>query len=143
MSFSSMEIAGAADVFVQQGRPVRGLRWRRLVEPVFEDRGDTGVGQHADFDRSAADRLGSRRIEAAEQPQHAEAATKPLFWMRPARQHRQDQRLGLGTDVTRLAGEPFSRPFAIASVRTGRSWSRFRPRSGWNTSGGMWSGSVP
>ena len=76
-----MEIAGAADVFVQQGRPVRGLRWRRLVEPVFEDRGDTGVGQHADFDRSAADRLGSRRIEAAEQPQHAEASAKALFRM--------------------------------------------------------------
>src|SRR5207344_3135624 len=39
-SFSSMEIAGAADVLVQQGRTVRGLRRRRLVEPVFEDRGD-------------------------------------------------------------------------------------------------------
>ena len=32
-----MEIAGAADVFVQQGRTVRGLRGRQLVEPVFED----------------------------------------------------------------------------------------------------------
>ena len=39
--------------------------------------------------------------------------------MRPARQHRQDQRLGVGPDVTRLAGEPFSRPLAIAPVRTG------------------------
>ena len=90
MSFSSMEIAGAADVFVQQGRPVRGLRWRRLVEPVLEDRGDTGVGQHPDLDGTAADRLGPSRVEAAQQPQHAEAAAKALFGMRPARQHRQD-----------------------------------------------------
>jgi hypothetical protein len=99
-----MEIAGAADVFVQQGRGVRGLR-RRLVEPVFDDRGDTGVGQHADFDGAVADRLHPRRVEAAKQPQDTDAGAKPLFRMRPARQHRQDQRLGLGADVTRLASK--------------------------------------
>src|SRR5271157_3983075 len=39
--------------------------------------------------------------------------------MRPARQHRQDQRLGVRADVTCLASKPFGRPFAIAPVRTG------------------------
>src|SRR5664279_6288475 len=60
--FSSMEVAGAADVVVQQGRAVRGLRRRLLVEPVFEDRGDGGVRQHPDLDGAPADRLGARRI---------------------------------------------------------------------------------
>jgi hypothetical protein len=83
---------------------------RALTEPV---------SQHTDFDGAAADRLGPSRVEAAQQPQHAEAAAEALFGMRPARQHRQDQRLGIGPDVTRLAGEPFHRPFAIAPVRTG------------------------
>ena len=114
-----MEIAGAADVFVQQGRTVRGLRRRRLVEPVSQDRGDTGVSQHADFDRSVADRLHPRRVEAAKQPQHTEAGAKPLFRMWPARQHRQDQRLGVGADVPRLASKSLRRPFGITSVRTG------------------------
>ena len=83
-----------------------------LVEPVFEDRGDTGVGQHADLDGAAADRLGPSRIDAAKQPQHAEAGAKPLFRMRPARQHGQDQRLGVRADVARLA-----RQTARASIR--------------------------
>ena len=39
--------------------------------------------------------------------------------MRPARQHRQDQRLGVGADVTRLARKPLRRPFGIAPVRAG------------------------
>jgi hypothetical protein len=86
---------------------------------VFEDRGDAGVSQHADFDRPSADRLHPRRVEAAEQPQHAEAGAKPLFRMRPARQYRQDQRLGVRTDVTRMASETLRRPLGIASVRTG------------------------
>ena len=85
--FSSVEVAGAADVFVQQRRTVRGLRWRRLVEPVFEDRSDTGVSQNADFDGATADRLRPRRVKAAEQPQHPKTGAKPLFRMRPARQY--------------------------------------------------------
>ena len=83
------------------------MRWRRLVEPVFEDRSDTGVSQNADFDGAAADRLRPRRVEAAEQPQYPKTGAEPLFRMRPARQYRQDQRLGVRADVTRLARKPF------------------------------------
>src|ERR1039458_3478945 len=52
-----MVVAGAADVLVQQGRAVRGLRRRQPVGPVFEDGCHRGVGQRADFDRAQADRL--------------------------------------------------------------------------------------
>ena len=88
-----------------------------LVEPVLEDRGDGGVGQRADLDRAGADRLGAGGIDAAEQAQHAEAGAKALLRMRPAGQHGEDQRLGVGADVARLALEALGRPFGITPVR--------------------------
>ena len=51
-----MVVAGAADVRVQQGCAVRGLRRCLPVDPVFEDGGDRGVGQRADLDRTQAGR---------------------------------------------------------------------------------------
>ena len=66
-------MAGAADVVVQQARTVRGLLGRRLVEPVTNDRGDNGVGQHADFDGSAA---GGKPDEGGRQDQTLEGRTK-------------------------------------------------------------------
>jgi len=67
------QMAGAADVVVQQARTVRGLLGRRLVEPVTNDRGDNGVGQHADFDGSAA---GGKPDEGGRQDQTLEGRTK-------------------------------------------------------------------
>ena len=58
---------------MQQGRTVRGLRRRHPVEPVFEDRGDRGVGQRADLDGTQADCLDPGGIQAAEQTQDAQA----------------------------------------------------------------------
>ena len=110
-SFSSVEVAGAADVFVQQRRTVRGLRWRRLVEPVFEDRSDTGVSQNADFDGATADRLRPRRVKAAEQPQHPKTGAKPLFRMRPARQPARIS-ASVSGPMSRAWRANFGRPFA-------------------------------
>ena len=36
-----------------RGVPSAACGGADLVEPVFEDRGDTGVGQHADLDGAA------------------------------------------------------------------------------------------
>src|SRR5258708_2735073 len=111
-----MVVAGAADVVVQQWRVVRGLRRRRSVESVFEDRGDARVGQRADLDGPQADPLGPGGINAAKQAEHAEAGTKPLFWVRPAGQHGDDQRLGVRSDATCLALHAFWRPFESMTI---------------------------
>ena len=104
---------------MQQGRAVRGLRRRLLVEPVFEDRGDAVVRQRPDLDGPDADCLRARRRDAAEQPQHTEAGPEALLRMRPPGQHGKDQRLRAGTDVARLSLEAFRRPLGIAPVRAG------------------------
>ena len=104
-----------------------GADW---VEPVFRIEATWRRSARLDLDGAVADRLRRRRVEAAEQPQHAEAGAKPLFRVRPARQHRQDQRLGAGADVACLAGEPVLGPFGIPSVRTGSMWSGSVPCRG-------------
>ena len=111
-------IASAADVGVQQRRAVRGLRRRRLVEPVFEDRGDGGVGQRADLHRAQADRFGPGSIKAAEQAQHTKAGAKALFRMRPAGHHGDDQSFGVRPDAAGVTLQAFRRPFGITPVCT-------------------------
>ena len=61
--------------------------------------------------------LGPGGIDAAKQPQHAEAGAKPLFRVRPAGQHGDDQRLGVRPDAAGLALHALGRPFGITPVR--------------------------
>ena len=105
-----MEVAGAADVVVQDRRAVRGLRRRPTVEPVLQDRHDALVGQRADLDGAATDGLRPNRLDAAEQTQHPDAGSEALLRMRPADQHGDDQRLGVRSDGTCLALEPLGAP---------------------------------
>ena len=74
------------------------ILWR-FGRPVAK----VGVGQRADLDGAEADALGPNRIDAAKQPQYAEAGANPLFRMRPTGQHGEDQRLGVRPDVACLA----------------------------------------
>ena len=111
-----MEVAGAADIGVQQGLAVRGRRRAWSVEAVAEDRGDGIVGQHPDLDGAQADRLGPVSGQAAEQAQNADAGPEALFRVRAARQNGQDQRLGVWPEVARLTGKPFRAPFGVAPV---------------------------
>ena len=111
-----VKIAGTADVLVQQGRALRGLRARRSVQPVPQDRGDAVVGQHPDLDRAQAHCLGAVGGQAAEQAQNADAGPKSLLGMRPARQNRQDQRLRMRSEIARLSGKSIGAPFGVAPV---------------------------
>ena len=129
-SFSSMVVAGTADIGVQDRRAVRGARRRLGLEPMLEDGGDTLVIERAaaDLDRGAdGDRLRSDGINAAIEAQDAEASAEALLRMWPPGQHGDDQRLGVGTD----RAEPGSGS-ARGSIP---EYSRCAL--------GMWSGKVP
>src|SRR5512142_2701459 len=116
-SFSSMIVAGTADVGVQDRRIVRGV-WRRSgLEPMLEDGGDALVGERTDLDRAGGDRLRSGGINAPIETQDAKACTEPLLRMWPSSQDGDDQRLGVGADRPRLALEALRAPLGIEPVR--------------------------
>jgi hypothetical protein len=72
-------------VVVQQRRVVRRPgRGGCSVEPVFEDRGDRGVGKCAELDRPVAGGLYPAGLQAAEQPKDSKGGAKALLGMRPA-----------------------------------------------------------
>src|SRR5580704_18326422 len=111
-----MEVAGAAEVLMLDHGAALSGRWS-AIEIVFENGGDALVGERPDGDGASRDGFGARRIEAAEQAQHAEAGAKALLGMRTVGEHGDHEPFGIGTDRSRPALEALRRPCGIASVR--------------------------
>src|SRR5512134_693530 len=80
---SSVVVAGAADVVVQDHRPVRGGAGAVTVEPSPQDRGETGVAERADSDRPSGSRFHSFGFVGARQAQDAERRAGPCSGWRP------------------------------------------------------------
>ena len=77
--FSSMEVAGATDVAVDDRRPVRGDCGLLAIAVGLQDRADRGVGARADLKRPGAGGLKPLSPVALGQPQDADAGAEALL----------------------------------------------------------------
>src|SRR5512144_933662 len=113
---SSMVVAGAADVVVQDHRPVRGGAGSVTVEPGPPDRGETGVAERADSDRPSGSRFHSFGFVGARQAQDAERRAGPLFGMASSGEHGFDQRRRVGANPGGVAAQALWRPLGKTAV---------------------------
>ena len=104
---------------VTKGRALRivsPVEDRRLVESVFEDRGDRGVTQRADLDCPVADGLYPAGLQAAEQPQDSKASAEALLGMRFAGHHHDDQRLRGRPDAANVTLQTLGRALGVTPM---------------------------
>src|SRR5262252_9121293 len=114
--FSSMEVAGAADVRMRNCRPVRGGRGPFGIEVVFEDRMDGAEGARPDRERALAGRLNALPAIALGQPDDADRSAKALLWMRALAHDDLDQRRRIAADLAGLPSDPLRRPIGVAAM---------------------------
>src|SRR5438270_11315545 len=85
--------------------------WSDLVEVVGEDRSEAAIVQRPDVKRAGRDALGPASLDAAIEPQDAEAGAKALLGMRPVGEHGGDEPFGARPDAPAPAAEALGRPF--------------------------------
>src|SRR5512132_41228 len=113
---SSVVVSGAADVVVQDHRPVRGGAASVTIEPGPQDRDETGVAERADGDRPGGSRFHPFGFVGARQAQDAERRADPLFGMAPSGENGFDQRRRMRADFGGLAAQPLRRALGEAAV---------------------------
>jgi hypothetical protein len=117
-SCPSVEVARTANIgMIEQRRLVAALARGGTIQIVGKDGGDAPVVHCADLERPSGDRLGTRRLDAAIEPQDAEAGSKALLGMRAMREDSNDQRFGVRANGSRPAPEAVRRPFGVTAMR--------------------------
>jgi hypothetical protein len=96
--FLSVVVAGTTHVGVVEERDEAGVRARR-VELAGEKGGDALAVKDAQFDGAGRDGFEAAGVETAIRAQNAQAGAEPLFGMRPAGEHRNDQAFGVRPDL--------------------------------------------
>src|SRR3974377_2597828 len=98
--FSSMEVAGATDVAVDNRRPVRGDCGPLAIAVGLQDRADGGVGARADLKRAGAGGLEPLSPLALCQPQDACAGAEGLLGVGLSGEGELDERRRVTPDLS-------------------------------------------
>src|SRR5439155_21493047 len=114
--FSSMKVAGATDVGMRNGRPVRGRCGPFGFEVVLEDRVDGGEGACADLQCPSAGRLQPVTTIALDQPDDADGGAEALLGVSALAHDDLDERCGIAPDLAGLPPDPLWRPVGVAPV---------------------------
>ena len=103
---------------IEQRRSAAAAR-AGLVELMGEDGRHAFVGERADRDGAGGDRFGALGIDAAIEPQNAEAGAESLFGMRSIGEHGYDQPFRARSDLGGPAAEAIGRPFGVTRCALG------------------------
>jgi hypothetical protein len=100
---SSMVIAPAPDIAMEDRHAVRAAVRGVAIKIVVEDRSDGAIGPCADVERPGRGCFHPLRAEGFDQPNNAEAGPEALFRMRPFFQDQIAQCCGRWPDRGRVA----------------------------------------